>query len=252
MASTYGTPVMFAKEKNIWILSARITFDKNGAPALDTTQSKGFCAVWQNTPTFTAGTNGSSSLLGSVSSFKGLFSGMNLTVSSSVAIITTATIGSFTAANALLNKFPVTAANNTQSGFPQMDVDSMTFVAGSAGGGTGQYILQLGQQAAQRLDTYNKILMVQHSFDETTGSATGGVSQIQLVPNAPSMVLCGNQTKVVTIPKTATSGSSDATITVQFGSGSGASFSAGVPAPGEAVRIVLVMGNSGGGLGYTG
>jgi hypothetical protein len=244
MASTYGTPVLFTKEKNVWILSARITFDKNGAPALDTTKSKGFCAVWQNTPTFTAGTNGSSSLLGSVSSFQGLFSGMNLTISSSLAIITTATIGSLTAANALLNKFPVTGVNNAQSGFPQFDTPSLTFVAGSAGGGTGQYILQLGQQAAQRLDTYVKVLEVKHSFDETTGSASGGVGQIQLAPNAPSMVWIQNKVSTRTIPATATSGSTDASITVQFGTGSGAGFQAGVPAPGEAVQIVMILGNS--------
>ncbi len=121
MASTYGTPVLFTKEKNVWILSARITFGTNGAAALDVSQSKGFCAVWQNTPTFTAGTNGSSSLLGSVSSFAGLFPGMNLTIGSSLAIITSATIGSISVANAALGQFPVTAANNAQSGFPQFD-----------------------------------------------------------------------------------------------------------------------------------
>ncbi len=120
----------------------------------------------------------------------------------------------------------------------------MTFVAGSAGGATGQYILQLGQQAAQRLDTYVKVLQLQHSFDETTGSATGGVLQKQLAPNAPSMVWIQNNTKTRTIPATATSGSTDASITVQFGNGSGSNFTAGVPTPGEAVRIVMVMGNS--------
>lgn len=244
MANEYGTPVLFTKEKNVWILSARITFDVNGAAALDTTQSKGFCAVWQNTPTFTAGTSGSTSLLGSVSSFQGLFSGMNLTISSSVGIITSATIGSITAANATLNKFPVTAANNTQSGFPQVDIPSITFVAGSAGGASGQYILQLGQQAATRLQPYVKLLQLQHSFDETTGSAIGGVSQQQLSPNAPQMVLIQDKTKIRTIPATATSGSTDASITVQFGTGTGRNFIAGVPAPGEAVRIVMVMGNS--------
>jgi hypothetical protein len=244
MASTLGTPVLFAKEKNIWILSARIVFDANGAAALDTTQSKGFCAVWQNTPTFTAGTNGSSSLLGSVSSFQGIFPGMNLTIGSSLAIITTATVGSISAANAALNKFAVTAANNAQNGWPQFDTPSVTFVAGSAGGATGQYILQLGQQAAQRLDTYNKLLMVQHSFDGTTSSGIGGVGQRQLVPAAPSMLLIQNKTQVRTVPPTLATNSTDASITVQFGSGFGNSFSAGVPAAGEAVRIVLVMGNS--------
>ena len=129
MASTYGTPVLFSKENNVWVLSARITFDENGAAALDTTQSKGFCAVWQNTPTFTAGTSGSTSALGSVSSFKGLFQGMNLTIGSSLAIITTATIGSITSAAATLKNLQLTAVTNAMSGFPQFDVPSVTFVA---------------------------------------------------------------------------------------------------------------------------
>lgn len=243
MANEFGTAVSFTKEKNVWILSARITFDQNGAAALDTNNSKGFCNVWQNTPTFTAGTNGSSSLLGSVSSFRGLFPGMNLTTGSSVAFIASATIGSMSAANALLGKFPVTAANNTQSGFPQVDVDAMTFIAGSGGGATGQYILQLGQ-ALSRVQTWPKLLAVQHSFDETTGSASGGVLQRQLAPNAPSMVLIKDNTKIKTIPASATSGSTDASITVQFGTGFGSNFQVGVPAPGEAVRIMLVLGNS--------
>lgn len=244
MASTYGTPVSFTKEKNVWILMARIVFDTNGAAQLDTTSSKGFCAVWQNTPTFTAGTNGSSSLLGSVSSFQGIFPGMNLTIGSSLAIITSATVGSLSAANALLNKFPVTGVNNAQNGFPQFDTPSVSFVAGSGGGGTGQYILQLGQQAVNRLDTYNKILMVQHSFDETTGSATGGVGQYQLAPAAPSMILIQNKVARKTVPPTLATNSTDASITVQFGTGAGAGFQAGFPAAGEAVRIVLALGNS--------
>lgn len=244
MASGYGTPILFTKEKNVWILSARITFDVNGTAALDTTQSKGFCAVWQNTPTFTAGTNGSSSLIGSVSSFQGLFPGMNLTIGSSLAIITKATVGSISAANATLKQFPVTGVNNAQNGWLQFDVPSVTFVAGSGGGATGQYILQLGAQAATRLDTYNKLLMVQHSFDGTTGSSIGGATQAQQVPLAPSMILVQDKTKVRTVPPTLATNSTDASITVQFGAGSGAGFVAGVPAPGEAVRIVLVMGNS--------
>lgn len=238
MASTYGTPVLFTKEKNVWILSARIVFDTNGAPQLDTTQSKGFCAIWQVTPTFTGGLNtGSSTLTGSVSSFKGLFPGMNLTIASSIAISATTTIGSISAANAALGKFSISVA-------PDFGVDTTTFIAGSAGGGTGQYILQLGQQAGQRLDAYVKVLQIQHSFDETTASATGGVLQRQLAPNAPAMVLIQNKTAVRTVPPTLATNSTDCSITVQFGAGSGPGFTAAVPAPGEAVRIVMIMGNS--------
>ncbi len=224
-------------------MSARITFGTNGAAALDTNNSKGFCNVWQNTPTFTAGTNGSSSLIGSVSSFKGLFPGMNLTIGSSLAIITTATIGSISAANAALGQFPVTGVNNAQNGWLQFDVPGVTFVAGSAGGATGQYILQLGQ-ALNRVQTWYKVLAVQHSFDETTGSAIGGALQKQLAPNAPSMVLIGDNTRIKTVPGTQATSSTAASITVQFGTGNGAGFTIGVPAPGEAVRIMLVLGNS--------
>lgn len=244
MASTYGTPVLFTKEKNVWVLSARVVFDTNGAAVLDTTQSKGFCAVWQNTPTFTAGTTNSSSVIGTVSSFQGLFSGMNLTVSSSAVFVSSATIGSITASLASSGTFNVTAANAGQSGFPVFAIPSTTFVAGSGGGGTGQYILQLGQQAGQRLDPYCKLLMVQHSFDETTGSASGGSLQQQLTPAAPSMVLIQNKSSLRTVPPTLATNSTDASITVQFGTGTGRNFQAGFPAAGEAVRIVLVLGNS--------
>lgn len=235
MASTYGSPVLFTKEKNVWILSARIVFDTNGAPTLDTTQSKGFCAVWQNTPVFTGGlTTGSNTTVGTVSSFQGLFSGMNLTISSSLAIIATTTIGSIT---------PTTDSFKVNQ-YPEFTVPSVTFTAGSAGGGTGQYILQLGQQAALRLDPYVKVLQLQHSFDMTTGSMIGTATQQQLSPRAPNMVWLQNKTNVRTIPATTTSGSTDASITVQFGSGAGSAFTAGIPDPGSAVRIVLVLGNS--------
>lgn len=237
MANEYGTPVLFTKEKNVWVLSARVVFDTNGAPTLDVTQSKGFCAIWQNTPTFTGGTTNSTTTIGTVSSFQGLFAGMNLTISSSATFNTSNTLGSITAAGSALNTF--VAGNQAIFSIP-----SLQFVAGSGGGGTGQYILQLGQQAATRLQVYPKLLMLQHSFDETTGSAIGGVSQQQLAPLAPSMVLVANNTKIRTIPQTATSGSTDASITVQFGTGMGRNFQAAAPAAGEAVRIVMVMGNS--------
>lgn len=247
MASEYGSPVLFTKEKNVWVLSARLTFDVNGTAALDTNNSKGFCAVWQNTPTFTAGTTASSSTIGSISSFQGLYAGMTLTVASSAAFLTVATIGSISAST---DTFVTTAVNNAQSGWPQTSVPSIQFIVGSAGGATGQYILQLGQQAATRLTPWVKLLAVQHSFDMACGSCVGTaavaqVAQQQLSPVAPSMQLIRNNTSVRTIPATLTSGSSDCSITVQFGSGgTGKNFAPAVPAPGEAVRIFLVFGNS--------
>lgn len=238
MATTYGTPVAFTKEKNVWTLSARILFDANGAASLDTSNSKGFCAVWQNTPIFTGGTSNSLSIVGSVSSFQGLFSGMNLTIATAATFLGTTTIASITPSLASNASFNV----SRQAVF---DIPGpLTFIAGSAGGATGQYILQLGQQAATRLDTYVKILGISYSWDETTGSATGQALQMQLAPNAPNLVLIQDKVKVRTIPATAATGSTDATITFQLGKGWGQEFTARVPAPGEALRVVLTLGNS--------
>lgn len=246
MGSEYGTPVLFTKEKNVWQLSCRFVIGANGQPVLDTNNSKGFCAVWQNTPTFTAGTTASSSVIGTVSSFQGLFSGMTFSVATSSAFIDSAVIGSFTAAS---DTFRVTAANNAQAGFPQASIPSLQFVVGSAGGGTGQYIIQLGQQAAIRTSTYVKLIGINHSFDMTTASAQGTavvsqVAQAQLVPVAPAMILIDDNTQQKTIPQTSTSGSSDGVVVVQFGSyGPAGKFFAGVPAPGEAVRVMFMFGN---------
>lgn len=239
MANEYGTAVQFTKEKNVWFLSARLVFDANGAATLDTNNSKGFCNVWQNTPTFQAGTTQSSSAIGTVSSFQGLFSGMNLTVSSGGAFNATETLGSITAATGTFNL--VTQSGST--GFPNFSIPSTTFVAGSAGGGTGQYILQLGQ-ATNRVQTWVKVLSITHAFDMTSGSAQGAALVQQLAPASPSMVLIDNNTTQKTIPPTSTSASSDATIIVQFGSGTGKNFQAGFPAAGESVRINMILGNS--------
>lgn len=233
MANQYFTPVQFAMEKNVVFLFARITFDFNGNPALDQLNSKGFCNVWQKTPTFNAGTTNSTTTVGTVSSFQGLFSGMNLTTSSGGAYTTTTTLGSISASG---DSFIV----NNQAVF---SLPLTTFVAGSAGGGTGQYILQFGP-SIQRLSTYYKLLEVQHSFDMACGSCVGTATQQQLTPVAPSMVLIQNNTQIKTVPPTAATNSTDATITVQFGTGTGKNFQAGIPAPGEAVRIAVVMGNS--------
>ncbi len=217
-------------------------FYQLGLLLISTSNSKGFCAVWQNTPTFTAGTTASSSTIGTVSSFQGLFAGMNLTVSSSIAFAGTVTLGSISAST---DTFVTTAVNNTQSGWPQVSIPLTQFIAGSGGGGTGQYIIQLGQQAGTRLTPWYKLLAVQHSFDMSTGSAIGTATQQQLSPAAPSMVLIQNNTRLRTTPPTAATNSTDCSITVQFGSGgTGKNFVPAVPAAGESVRIMMVFGNS--------
>jgi len=206
----------------------RATFGSGGAVFLDTTNSKGVCAINSLTVPFSGATTNSSSTVGTVSSFQGLFTGMNVTGSTG-SLQTTTTIGTVSAAldSLTLSKQAILtgAANNL-------------FASG------GQYQIQFGTQAALRLDSYFKLLQVQHSFDLTTSSAIGTATQAQLAPQNPSMLLVSDQTKVRTIPATSTSGSTDCSVTVQFGQGSGVNFVAGPPGAGEAVRITFVFGNS--------
>lgn len=229
----YATPVLFTKEKNVYILSARITFDALGGCALDTNNSKGFCAVWNSTPQFTAGTTNSTTTIGTVSSFAGLFPGMTITVGSSAALQASTTIGSITASGG-------TFVVNNQSIF---SIPSTTFTVGS-GGTSGQYILQLGTAAGVNLATYNKLLYVHHSWDTACGSMVGTATQSQLTPAAPAMLLIKNNTALRTVPPTLATNSTDASITVQFGTTTTNGLTAKAPAAGEAVRILMIMGAS--------
>jgi hypothetical protein len=108
----------------------------------------------------------------------------------------------------------------------------------------GQYIIQLGQLAGQRLDAYAKLLDYNFSWDESTGSASGGYQVLQLAPASQSSFIVGNNTKVRTIPATTTSGSTDCTVTIQFGNGAGTGFVAQSPSAGEVLRLNLGLGNS--------
>lgn len=229
----YATPVLFTKEKNVFVLSARVTFDALGGCALDTQNSKGFCAVWNNTPQFTGGTTNSTTTIGTVSSFVGLFPGMTITTSSSAALQASTVIGSITASGL---KFTV----NNQSIFT---ANNVPFTVGS-GGTSGQYILQLGTQAAQNLATYYKLLYVDHSWDMACGSMQGSATQSQGSPAASNMLLIDNNVMNRTVPPTVATNSTDATIIVQFGTNSSGGFTAKSPAAGEAVRILMVLGNS--------
>jgi len=108
---------------------------------------------------------------------------------------------------------------------------------------SGLYVLQLGAQAAVRLDAYNKLLSFQHSWDES--GSQGGASTLALAPNAPSAFITSNNVSIRTIPQTAASVLTDCTLSLQFGSGSGTSFVAAIPNNGDVARIYLCLSRSG-------
>lgn len=226
MANRYQTPVLFAMEKNVVLLSAQITFDSGGGAALVPLNSKGHCFFGPYSEAFTGSVASGSSTITSVSSFQGLFTGQTV---SGTGVVGTPTIGTISAATGSI----VLSA-------PFGTAGSVSFLASG-----GSYILQYGTNQAQgRLDSYFKLLQLQHSFDMSTGSAIGTATQAQLAPAAPSMILVKNNTKVRTVPATATSASTDCSIIVQFGSGAGTSFVAATPAAGEGLRIWTAFGNS--------
>lgn len=230
MASTYGVPVLFSKEKNVWTLSAQLQFGPNGAVTVVANNSKGFCAVNQESVAFTGATTNSSTSLSSVSSFDGIFAGMTIT-GPGTELQAATTVSSFTSTNntIVLSKQAVT-----------------TDTAGSYNATGGRYRLQLGQQAATRLDPYVKLLGMNVTYDVSTGSAGGGLGVLQSAPLAATCFVIDNEITVRTIPATLTSGSTDASIAIQFGNGGGpgTSFQAVSPGNGEIVRVDLLLGNS--------
>lgn len=235
MASTYSTPVLFAKQNNLMILFARITFDGAGIPYLDTTQSKGVCSVVENFVTFTGGVVNSTTSIGTISSFHKLFTGMTV-------------LGAGVAAGNLISSMSAAGDSVTMT---KQNITTADGIALTANGG--QYRIQFGQQSGVRLDTYPKLMWAQSSWDETSASASGSGTTLQLAPAGPNMFILGSVTfNQRTIPGSSASGTTDATIQVQFGSGQGVQFNAYAPKAGEAVRMMFIFGNSGGGLGYNG
>lgn len=229
MASTYGTPVQFTKEKNVWTLSAQLVFGANGAVSLVANNSKGFCAVNQESVAFLGATTNSSTSLSSVSSFDGIFAGM--TITGPAGELNAATVSSFTAATKtiVLSSQAIT-----------------TDAAGSYNATGGRIRLQLGTQAITQLTPYVKLLGIDVRFDVSTGSVSGGVGVLQGAPSAPNSFIVDNQVSVKTVPPTLATNSTDASIAIQFGSGigPGTGFQAANPGNGEIVRVVLFLGNS--------
>jgi hypothetical protein len=230
MASTYGNPVSFTKENNVWMLFAKLNFGPNGTVTLDTTQSRGICNAALDQVAFTGATVNSSTSLSSVSSFNGVFAGMTITGPAGELQAAT-TVGSFSAATKTitLSKQAIT-----------------TDGAGAYVATGGRYRIQFGQQAGVRLDAYVKLLGYEVKFDVSTGSASGNATQIQIAPQAPNVFIVDNKISVRTIPTTFATNSTDASIALQFGSGigPGVGFAAAVPADGESCRVVFFLGNS--------
>lgn len=224
MAGRNFTPVSFTLEKNVVFLFGRVFFGANGAVSLDTNNSKGTCAAWQSTPTFTGTTSSGSAVVSSITSFFGLYTGMSLTGNG-----VSGTIGTISAST----KSIVMSALATSA-------QATTTISASGG----QYVLQFGTIAGVALDTYAKFLRFTVSFDETTGSATGTATQAAFAPTSGGGFVIRNNTSVRTVPGTATSGSTDCTLVIQFGLGNGTGFVATNPAAGEAARYAVVLGNS--------
>lgn len=224
-----GRPVAFTLEPDVVSLFANISFGAAGAPTLNQgpypkTFSKGFCNVTRNAIAFTATLDGSTAVLTAVSSFAGLYVGMGVT---GTGIPANSTISSMVPASGT-----VTISANTTA--------AATETVTASGG---QFILQLGTQAGVRLDTYNHLLGLAPHWDEVSNQ--GGASTGALAPAAPSVFLVGNQTSVRTIPSTAASQASDATITIQCGyyNGSG-SFIAKDPDSGSILRLAMQLSRS--------
>lgn len=217
MADRNFTPVMFALEKEVVHLSAHITFGANGAPTLDTNNSKGFCNVAQFTTSFTA-TASSTASFTAVSNFTSLYNGMvisgtNIPANSKISTIN-AGAGTFTSSNASTGVVSAVTA-------------------------TGGYILQLGTIAGQRTDTYVKLLGFKVLND--ISGLQGGVSTQALGPAAPAWHLIQNNISK-SIP--ASSPTTSASLILMCGSGSGSSFVQAQPASGEGLYVQLMLGKS--------
>lgn len=239
MASGYGVPVRFTKEKNVWDLFGIMNIGSGGALNFATVPSsggpqlvsKGIANVWSSTPTFTGATSSGSSTITSVSSFAGLFSGMAITGAGTVAVVGTMTA----ATGSIVMSSP--ALTPSASG---------TFVASG-----GQYIFQFGVNTTvgslsnqSRLDTYNRLLDFNLSYDGSTSSSIGTQTQLATAPNLTQYFVVQNNTTVKTVPSTLTSNSTDASLVVQFGNTVGATFVPAVLQAGTAIRVDFTFGNT--------
>lgn len=229
MANVYGSSVNFSKELNVTRLYARVVFNPNGVAVLDVNSSKGVCAVNNESVAFTGATTNSVSVIGTISSFAGLFTGMTVTGSTG-AIQANTTIGSMSLALGVgLNQVASATGNPVN-----------LFATG------GRYRFQFGYNTLSQpnLSAFPKLLHVQQYWDESTSSAVGTATSLALAPNNVYGFVVDNKVSVKTIPATATSGSTDCSIAMQFGTGHGQSFVARQPNTGDSVRLEFVFANS--------
>lgn len=228
MASRNFTPVNFALEKNTVFLSARVTFGATGIPTLDTMNSKGICNFAIDAVTFNANTVGSSATMSSVTSFAGIYNGMSLAGG-----FGSGTVSSITAASRLITLTSGTGVVTTNG----------ALVAATGG----RFRVQFGAQAGVRFDTYYKLLGFNYSWDMSAASVSGSALVQASAPSAPDMFIAQNNTRIVTIPRTLTSGSTDASLVLQMGNqlaGAGVNFTAASPVAGSALRLGFMFGNS--------
>jgi len=212
MANRQFTPVLFALEKNVVFLSAKFSVGASGVPTIDALNSKGICSIAQKTLTFTA-TSATGTGLTAVSSFAGLYVGMAITGSGIPAGTTIVSM-------------------NAGAGTMVISQATTTTVVGLTATVTGGYTIQFGTQAGVRLDTYNKLMMIERINDMT--GLQGAAATAPSAPVAPAMLLVNNSISTSLI----------ASVTVVFGSYATGAFVASQPASGEIIRMLFVLGNS--------
>lgn len=228
MANRNFTPVNFALEKNVIHLFANVTFGATGVPTLDTNNSKGVCAVHPESISFTGFVTNSTTGIGTVSSFAGLYTGMTVT---GTGVATSNVISSTSVATGLtMTKQNITT---TASGYSQALIAS-----------GGRYRFQFGSREGYNLDAYNKLLAVTAHYSETSGSALGTALNVALAPNSPSIFVVEDKTNTRTTTRSATCASTDCSLVLQMGDGAGVQFNARDPIAGEAIKFHFIFGNS--------
>lgn len=241
MATGYGVPVRFTKEKNVWDLFCVLNIGSGGAINVANSVNgqpitKGIANVWQSTPTFTGCTSSGSTTITSVSSFAGLYSGMTL---SNANLPSTATIGTMSATTGSIVIQGTAATGLTGS------TGSIMVAQG------GQYIIQFGVAATvgsltltSRLDTWNRLLDFNVSYDCSVASAIGTATQVALAPSTSQYFVVQNNTTVKTVPTTMATASTDASLTVQFGNVGGQVFNPTPLQAGTQIRFDFTFGNT--------
>lgn len=209
----YVRPVMFAFEPDVVHQFSLVTFGATGSTTINTLQSKGICGFSLNTISITGTTASSSTTVSGVSSYVGLYVGMTVS-DGGVHIPANTTISSMTPASGTITLSQNATGTNTGLS-----------VYG------GQYMITFGRQLTptKQLDTYVKLLGLNHNWDET--SLQGATGTAASAPAAPSMFLVQNNITNTNL----------ANLVVQFGSGAGSSFVAYTPASGEQVRVAAQL-----------